>query len=99
MDTLHQKHVGTPVSIEDMMIMENFKRGGLAEAVDTLGVWARCRVLESQKDLAVVTFLPWPKKWNRRITDPSEIRSLTEYEVLVDRTLQHSRVSDTRIIL
>ena len=63
-----------PVSIEDTTIMENFKRGDLAEAVDTLGVWARCRVLESHKDLMVMTLPTWPKKWNRRIT---EICSLT----------------------
>ena len=38
-----------------------------AEAVDQLGVWAKCRVLESQQDFAVVTFLPWPQKWNKTI--------------------------------
>ena len=73
--------------------MENFKKGDLAEAVDALGVWAKCRVQESQNEFALVTFPPWPKKWDRRITDPSEIRSRTEGEVLIDQKLQHSRVS------
>ena len=75
------------------LTMENFKKGDLAEAVDTLGVWARCRVLECQNDFVVMTFPPWPKDWNRKITDPAEIRSLTVAEVLVERGLQHDKVS------
>ena len=72
--------------------MENYNQGDKAEAVDGLGIWATCRVLESGNDFAVVTFPPWPEKWNRKITSPAEIRPTTQDEVLIPRNLQHCKV-------
>ena len=71
--------------------MEKFNKGDQAEAVDELGVWAKCRVLESQHDFAVVTFPPWPQKWNKKITASTEIRRISE-DVLIPRNLRHSKV-------
>ena len=72
--------------------MENFKKGDEAEAVDTLGVWAKCRVVERQKDFLVVTFPPWSNAWNRKIISANEIRQITGAEVLIQRNLQHEKV-------
>ena len=60
-------------------MMENFKKGDMAEAVDIYGVWASCRVIESQYDFAVVTFLPWSQKWDRRITHKKYTKPLTKF--------------------
>ena len=72
-------------------MMENFNKGDMVEAVDRYGVWAKCRVLESQYDFAVVTFPPWPKVWDRKIVNPQEIHKTSD-EVLTPGNLYHSKV-------
>ena len=73
--------------------MDNYKNGSMAEAVDRLGVWAKCMILENHCDFVLVTFPPWSAEWDRKIENPDEIRPTTE-EVLMPRNVQHSMVSD-----
>lgn len=72
----------------------DFTVGEYIEAVDQFGVWANARVVEKRDDSVVVTFPPWKSKWDREIVDASEVRSVTEEEVLVPRRITTTKVKD-----
>lgn len=72
----------------------DFTVGEYIEAVDQFGVWANARVVEKRDDSVVVTFPPWKSEWDREIVDASEVRSVTEEEVLVPRRITTMKVKD-----
>ena len=51
--------------------------GFKAEAVDEEGIWCPCTVQEVSSDSVIVSFDGWNAEWNRRISDPREIRNRT----------------------
>ena len=72
----------------------DFTVGEYIEAVDQFGVWANAKVVEKRDDSVVVTFPPWKSEWDREIVDASEVRSVTEEEVLVPRRISTTKVKD-----
>ena len=72
----------------------DFTVGEYIEAVDQFGVWANAKVVEKRDDSVVVTFPPWKSEWHREIVDASEVRSVTEEEVLVPRRITTMKVKD-----
>lgn len=72
----------------------DFTVGEYIEAVDQFGVWANAKVVEKRDDSVVVTFPPWKSEWDREIVDASEVRSVTEEEVLVPRRITTMKVKD-----
>lgn len=75
----------------------DFTVGEYIEAVDQFGVWANAKVVEKRDDSVVVTFPPWKSEWDREIVDASEVRSVTEEEVLVPRRITTMKVKDKYI--
>ena len=59
-----------------------FNIGDKAEAVDEVGIWAPCHVVERLAEGYTVAFDGWSKKWDRYVAN-DEIRQLTILEVRI----------------
>ena len=54
-----------------MALSQRYPVGSKAEAIDEDGVWCICTV---EEDKVIILFDGWHTEWNRRISDPREIR-------------------------
>lgn len=54
---------------------------------------AVARVIEKRDASVVVTFPPWKREWDQEVSDPSELRSKTQEDVLVPRHFANKKVN------
>ena len=64
-------------SILQSKMFSKFSLGEKAEALDEFGVWAPCVVKDKNKDRVLVEFPPWPKEFDRWLTDERQLRPTT----------------------
>ena len=76
------------------MALDMFQSGCKAEAIDDCGVWCSCTVLYQTKEVVTVAFNGWSAEWNRNISDPREIRSVTPVAHGVKRKRSNTSLSN-----